>query len=262
MTRLSHLLLLAGNLLPVFGAAAKPATANKVPEPHQPGIVANCKTYCLVKKGETCSEVASKNKISLSEFLEWNPKAGDDCSNLWANAYACVSVSETKGSSSAKPPTKKYSPTQAGIAKNCNKYYQVQKSTTCKSIEHNYKLSFADFYKWNPAVGKHCQSLPKVGYWVCVGVAPTQTTPTKGNGDKTPSPVQKGITKSCNKYHLVPKGSTCSSVASDFKIDLANFYKWNPAVGSKCQNLWAGYYYCVGVVGQKPESNVHTPSPN
>ncbi|KAI3581976.1 hypothetical protein IWW34DRAFT_865609 [Fusarium oxysporum f. sp. albedinis] len=180
MVRLNHLLLLAGTLLPVFGAATKSSNSAKAPEPQQPGIVSNCKSYYLVEKGETCSEVAAKNKISLSDFLEWNPKTGTDCNALLANAYACVSVTETKGSSSAKPPAKKYSPTQAGIAKNCAKYALVGKTTTCKSIETQNKLSFANFYKWNPAVGKHCQGLKK-GYYVCVGVektaTPTPTTP-------------------------------------------------------------------------------------
>ncbi|VTT74774.1 unnamed protein product [Fusarium fujikuroi] len=258
---LKHLLLFAGNLLPVFGAATKSSASAKAPEPQQPGIVSNCKSYYLVQKGETCSSVAAKNKISLSDFQEWNPKTGTDCNALLANAYACVSVTGTKGSS----PAKKYSPTQAGIAKNCAKYALVGKTTTCKSIETQNKLSFANFYKWNPVVGKHCQGLKK-GYYVCVGVekavTPTPTTPENVTGNKAPSPVQKGITKSCNEYHRVSKGDTCSAVASEFKIDLDEFYQWNPAVGSKCENLWANYYYCVSVAGEKAKASVHTPSPN
>ncbi|KAF5546517.1 Autolysin [Fusarium mexicanum] len=252
--QLKTLLVFTGNLLPVFGAATK---SSKAPEPQQPGIVANCKSYYLVQKGETCSSVATKNKISLSDFQKWNPKTGTDCNALLANAYACISVTPTKGST----PAKKYSPTQAGIAKNCAKYALVGKTTTCKSIETQNKLSFANFYKWNPAVGKHCQGLKK-GYYVCVGVekavAPTPTTPENVTGNKAPSPVQKGITKSCNEYHRVSKGDTCSAVASGFKIDLDEFYQWNPAVGSKCENLWANYYYCVSVAGQKAKT---TPSP-
>ncbi|KAF5611695.1 Autolysin [Fusarium subglutinans] len=249
--QLKTLLVFTGNLLPVFGAATK---SSKAPEPQQPGIVANCKSYYLVQKGETCSSVATKNKISLSDFEKWNPKTGTDCNALLANAYACVSVTPST-------PAKKYSPTQAGIAKNCAKYALVGKTTTCKSIETQNKLSFADFYKWNPAVGKHCQGLKK-GYYVCVGVekavTPTPTTPENVTGNKAPSPVQKGITKSCNEYHRVSKGDTCSAVALEFKIDLDEFYKWNPAVGSKCENLWANYYYCVSVAGQKAKT---TPAP-
>ncbi|KAF5536947.1 Autolysin [Fusarium napiforme] len=255
---LNTFLLLAGNLLPVLGAATKSTASTKAPEPQQPGIVSNCKSYYLVQKGETCSSVAAKNKISLSDFQKWNPKTGTDCNALLANAYACVSVTETKGST----PAKKYSPTQAGIAKNCAKYALVGKATTCKTIETQNKLSFANFYKWNPAVGRHCQGLKK-GYYVCVGVeqavAPTPTTPENVKGNKAPSPVQKGINKSCNEYHRVSKGDTCYAVAQEFKIDLDEFYKWNPAVGSKCENLWANYYYCVSVAGEKAKT---TPSLN
>ncbi|KAJ0125881.1 hypothetical protein HZ326_31013 [Fusarium oxysporum f. sp. albedinis] len=88
------------------------------------------------------------------------------------------------------------------------------------------------------------------------------TAPENVTGNKAPSPVQKGITKLCNEYHRVSKGDTCSAVASEFKVDLAEFYEWNPAVGSKCENLWAGYYYCVRVAGEKAKATVHTPSPN
>ncbi|KAF5633936.1 Autolysin [Fusarium tjaetaba] len=252
------LFIFAGNLLPVLGAATKSSASTKAPEPQQPGIVSNCKSYYLVQKGETCSSVATKNKISLSDFQTWNPKTGTDCNALLANAYACVSVTPTKGST----PAKKYSPTEAGIAKNCAKYALVGKTTTCKSIETQNKLSFANFYKWNPAVGKHCQGLKK-GYYVCVGVeqavTPTPTTPENVKGNKAPSPVQKGINKSCNEYHRVSKGDTCYAVAQEFKIDLDEFYKWNPAVGSKCENLWANYYYCVSVAGEKAKT---TPSLN
>lgn len=32
-------------------------------------------------------------------------------------------------------------------------------------------------------------------------------------------------------------------------FSLAEFYKWNPAVGDQCTSLWLGYYYCVAVKG-------------
>ena len=33
------------------------------------------------------------------------------------------------------------------------------------------------------------------------------------------------------------------------KFGNSDFYKWNPAVGNDCSNMWPGYYYCVGVSG-------------
>ncbi|KAI1114379.1 hypothetical protein F5Y14DRAFT_175542 [Nemania sp. NC0429] len=30
-----------------------------------------------------------------------------------------------------------------------------------------------------------------------------------------------------------------------FAISFADFYKWNPSIGSNCENLWLGYAYCV-----------------
>ncbi|KAF4946570.1 hypothetical protein FGADI_11084 [Fusarium gaditjirri] len=259
-------------------SATQPANGIKTPEPTQLIIVDNCNKFHFVKSGDTCASIASENSITRAEFAKWNPSVGSSCTDLWANAWACVFVighkpsTTTKAATSTKPTATsdlKYSPTQSGIAKNCNKYHQVQKTTTCISIEKYYKLPLADFYKWNPAVGKNCQSL-LVGYWVCVSVTgwtPTPTTPDNANGIKTPSPIQEGMTKSYFKFHPVSKTTTYSSIQSYYKVNLVDFYKWNPVVGSQCKNLWAGYNVCVGVIGQKPKpsptssSGAQTPSP-
>jgi hypothetical protein len=42
---------------------------------------------------------------------------------------------------------------------------------------------------------------------------------------------------------------SCSPIVAEFGITLAEFYSWNPAVGSSCTTLLAGYYVCVGIPG-------------
>jgi LysM repeat protein len=49
-------------------------------------------------------------------------------------------------------------------------YYNVGKGDSCAKIETAYDITFAQLYKWNPAIGDDCQTL-EVGTAVCVGVS-------------------------------------------------------------------------------------------
>lgn len=60
-----------------------------------------------------------------------------------------------------------------------------------------------------------------------------------------------------NKYYFVESGDGCANIASAYSITLANFYKCNPAVGTACQPLQAGYYVCVGESGRLFASFYH-----
>ncbi|EAW16202.1 putative LysM domain protein [Aspergillus fischeri NRRL 181] len=98
--------------------------------------------------------------------------------------------------------------------------------------------------------------MESAGYYVCIGVAGSTTTTTAAPTSTTAtttanphSPQQTGIAANCNKYYFVETGDGCSNIASTYGITLANFYSWNPAVGTFCQSLQAGYYVCVGVSG-------------
>jgi hypothetical protein len=41
-------------------------------------------------------------------------------------------------------------------------------------------------------------------------------------------------------------------------ITFAQFYAWNPAVGSNCESLWASEAYCVGIPGSKSTTSITT----
>ena len=130
-------------------------------------------------------------------------------------------------------------------------------------------ITFDDFYKMNPSVGKDCSKMA-LGTYYCLSTYPggvpwgvernettTQPPPssttkpppstTSGTPGKTPSPVQDGMAKNCNKFYEVVKGDVCADIAKDHKIDVADFYAWNPAVKKDCTGLIAEYYVCVGV---------------
>lgn len=143
-------------------------------------------------------------------------------------------------------------PTQSGITASCSDYYVVQSGDSCAAIESMFSLTFQQFYAWNPAIGSNCGNL-WLGEAYCVGVfgsstSSGSTTSTATTGAATaPAPTQSGVASGCKNYYTVESGDSCSAIESQYGISFAQFYQWNPAVGSNCQSLWVGYAYCVAV---------------
>ncbi|KAF7544085.1 hypothetical protein G7Z17_g10232 [Cylindrodendrum hubeiense] len=272
---------------PAAPTTAKPTTTGGVetPSPIQEGMAKNCNKFHKIASTTTCNSIESYYKLPLSQFLLWNPAVGKDCTSLWVDTYVCVSVvgyilsttTTSKPTTTTKAPANGIttpSPIQNGMVKNCEKFHLIKSTTTCTSIESYYNLPLATFYSWNPAVGKSCTSL-LVDYYVCVGTIgwkpptktttkATTTTKAPSNGITTPTPIQAGMVSNCNKFHLVKSTTTCASIQSYYSVTMADFAKWNPAVGSKCTALWPEYNVCVGVIGgtpTKPGNGVATPSP-
>ncbi|KAI9044908.1 LysM peptidoglycan-binding domain-containing protein [Aspergillus affinis] len=171
--------------------------------------------------------------------------------------------------------------TDPNVASGCS--YWANTATdydTCASLTDYFGLTIADLVSWNPSLsttsctltpgrsnkfyfvksgdgcaaiatakGSDCRTLI-ADYYVCVEVtgsstkttAPTTTTTAAAN-----TPQQSGIAKNCNKHYFVKSGDGCAAIASANGISLADFYSWNPAVGSDCRTLIADYYVCVGV---------------
>ncbi|SPJ89608.1 uncharacterized protein FTOL_12969 [Fusarium torulosum] len=254
----------------------------KTPDAIQEGMVTNCNKFHYVSPTTSCQGILNYNKISLADFFKWNPAVGKDCSGLWADTNACVGVIGSTPSLTTTTKPKPVTTTtkgngiktpeaiQEGMVPNCNKWHFVGDKTTCQGIIDYNKISLADFIKWNPAVGKDCSQLWK-GTSACVGVigstpspttavkpSPTVTTP--ANGIKTPLPIQDGMVSNCNKWHFVKDTTTCQGIVDYNNITLADFIKWNPAVGKDCSGLWKGTNACVGVVGSKPQPTATAPS--
>ncbi|CAK7231095.1 hypothetical protein SBRCBS47491_007814 [Sporothrix bragantina] len=224
-----------------------------IPSPVQDGISPDCISFYKVVKGDTCAKVVQKySGITIDDFYSWNPAVGTDCSGLWLDTYVCVgtTASATRKPSSTPAHTSATgsaapSPTQDGLTSKCNRFYEVVKGDTCAKIVAKYgTFSLNDFYGWNPAVGTDCSGL-WVDTYVCVGVpgTPTVAPPAK------PSPTQDGLDASCNSYYKVAKGDTCQKIVDAHKstLTLANFYKWNPAIGTDCGSLFLDYYVCIGI---------------
>ncbi|KAJ5795992.1 uncharacterized protein N7518_004532 [Penicillium psychrosexuale] len=98
-------------------------------------------------------------------------------------------------------------------------------------------------------------------YWVdeayCVGIADdddgtmtaSSTTTTASPTQPTPpGPTMSGSPDNCNKWSLVTASLSCTDLASQAGISLAQFLAWNPAVSSDCvTNYWLGEACCVGL---------------
>ncbi|KAJ4005459.1 hypothetical protein NW752_002292 [Fusarium irregulare] len=235
----------------------------KTPEPIQEGMVTNCNKFHYVSPTTSCQGILNYNKISLADFVKWNPAVGRECELLWAGTNACVGVIGATPSltttTKPKPVTttikgngiKTPEPIQEGMVSNCNKWHFVGDTTTCQGIISYNKITLDDFVAWNPAVGKGCSHLWK-GTHACVGVVgsnpkpkPTATAPS--NGVKTPLPIQEGMVKNCVTFHYISSTTTCQALLKYRKITIDQFFKWNPAVKEDCSGLWKETNACVGV---------------
>ncbi|RGP69883.1 hypothetical protein FLONG3_7638 [Fusarium longipes] len=259
-------------------ATATKPTGSEKPTTTQEGLIESCTKFHQAGKGETCNKIVSNfGTFDFDTFFKWNPAVEKDCSGIWSGYYYCVGIPGTptaKPSATAPKPTAtggadSYQPQQEGLAKDCNKYHKITSTTTCSSIESYYKLPFAQFFAWNPAVEKDCSGL-WVGYWVCVSVKgykpttttkDTATTTLPANGIKTPLPIQNGMNKNCNKFHMVQSITTCTSIEKYYNVPFSTFYSWNPAVGKDCSSLLTNYNVCVGVIGWTPPTKTTTKTP-
>jgi hypothetical protein len=236
------------------------------PQPTQPGMVTNCAKFHWIATGVTCGQVISFQKITLADFVEWNPTVGNDCTGMQANVNVCVGIIggttttpttiSTKPSSTTTPGNGVATPqpTQPGMVTNCAKFHWIATGVTCGQVISFQKITLADFVKWNPTVGNDCTGM-QANVNVCVGIIGATTTPTTtptpttsaGNGIQTPQPTQPGMVTNCKKFHYAETGVVCSQITSYNNISLADFVKWNSGVGSDCKNMWAKTYTCVGV---------------
>ncbi|KAL5361217.1 hypothetical protein BJX96DRAFT_176032 [Aspergillus floccosus] len=170
-------------------------------------------------------------------------------------------VDTTESDISATTATTAPYPRQTGIVPECNRYHRVVNGDNCWAITRQYGINIDDFYRWNPAVGPACETL-WVGYYVCIGVSPPTPKPTTTTVKPTVtclSPTQSATAPSCTEWYEARPGDTCISIVTQKypNITLSEFMQWNPSVGNSCQNLLAGYCYCVAV---PPTSQTSKPS--
>ena len=233
-------------------------------------MVRNCKTFHFVESGDNCGTMAEKYAIGTANIIAWNG-LNNACTNLWQDTYACVGI--IGGSPSPSPTTSVPSgngvstptPVQPRIVKNCNKFFFVESGDTCDVINQKTGARIVDIVAWN-GLNSGCTDIWGDTY-ACIGVIGGSTSSTfssspsptqSGNGVSTPTPVQPGIVKNCNKFFFVEGGYTCDVINQKTGARVADIISWN-GLNSGCTNIWGSTYACVGVIGQSPTTT--TPSP-
>lgn len=161
----------------------------------------------MVKEDDICDNIIKKYDITLKQFYAWNPAVGRTCSTMWPLNYVCISIIDGSPSTFITEPT----------------------PTSTRPWERPLPCTF-DRSK---------------GLYICPSRTPIPTE--SGNGIATPTPFQIGMTNNCKKFYKTVEGEDCRGVASKNKIDLKEFYKWNPGVRSGCTTMWKNAYLCVGV---------------
>ncbi|KAF2226561.1 hypothetical protein BDZ85DRAFT_246993 [Elsinoe ampelina] len=234
------------------------------PSPTQAGLDSQCQRFHLATDGDTCQGIIDKYRtFSLQQFYAWNPAVGTSCSGLWLGYYYCIGTASTPTSppsttTVAPTPTPSNgfpSPVQPNIISTCKRFYQVQSGDFCQKIVDQYRtFTLSDFYNWNPSVGNTCASL-QAGYFVCVGVDGTPTSPSP-TSNPIPSPTQTGIIKTCTKYDRTNPGAFCEAFSNRIGISLPQLYAWNSILGTRGENCARNFlpetYYCTGVSGPLP----------
>lgn len=155
-------------------------TGDPKPSPTQDGLIDTCTTFYMAVPKDTCDKIVQKygGTFTFDDFLKWNPEIGRDCSGLWAKYYYCVGVpgtptatptTTTATTTTTKAPTGP-TPTQDGIASNCQRYHLAVSGDNCQRIVDKYgAFDLAKFQAWNPAMGSDCSGL-WIGYYYCIGM--------------------------------------------------------------------------------------------
>ncbi|KAL4883886.1 hypothetical protein BJY04DRAFT_226219 [Aspergillus karnatakaensis] len=184
-------------------------------------------------------------------------------------ASASIRKRWTNGSSATGP-------TDPDVVSSCTYWANdIASHDTCAALQDYFGITTQQLASWNPSLSVTDCTLTE-GNSYCVegpNVPPptstTRTTTTTTTSTRTattattttpsgPSPTQPGIEPSCNEFYRVITGDTCYDIAVEYGIQLQQFYEWNPAVGTSCAGLQAGYFVCVGIPGQTTTQTTRT----
>ena len=217
----------------------------------------------------TCDDAADLFGVSVDNWIRWNPSVLPAGTNY--SLMTCVLANETQycgsfyNQSLVPPSVISYAPVPVDATANattqCLEWYFAVSGDSCDSICQEYDMPYWAFQEWNPALGSACNLLANTSYCVWgpdgdeVYYGETSTATITGG---PPGPTQTGIVSGCTEWYLAQAGDECGYIAGNYSISLAQFYAWNPAVGSSCQYLVPGDAYCVSDPTTLPTSTTAT----
>ncbi|KAF8193652.1 hypothetical protein BJ912DRAFT_959969 [Pholiota molesta] len=182
-----------------------------------------------VKSGDTCQSVAEALSLSYDQL---------------------VSVNGLDVNCTLLPPTGQ----PICLSGSCT-LYTVQPADTCVKIYQAQNIGWTQLLAWNPQIDSYCSNIDsQVGKGICIsppggGYTPTTTvsyitgTPT---ALATPTvAIAPGSVRECGLWYQAVAGDTCPQIATNFQITNETFYDLNPSLDEDCDNLLAGFDYCV-----------------
>ncbi|KAK7732720.1 hypothetical protein SLS63_004975 [Diaporthe eres] len=234
------------------------------------GVYSNCtnlfaqESYCVQAVGDINTYPGRPDYMSVTL---------DPGANFTGTAFTDLPSATAKPYSRLYPPL----PLASGTRDDCVHYFPgdaYQFNLTGTSLISNCMLAVSifnvdvdDFASWNPGLGDPSSSscsfqagVRYCGSWYLQKATPTTTSPDSSEtGPMPPGPAISGQPADCNKWSIVTEGLSCTDMAANAGITLAQFLAWNPAVSPDCLiNYWLDEAYCVGVEGTAPVSNTTT----
>ncbi|PLB36765.1 uncharacterized protein BDW47DRAFT_132571 [Aspergillus candidus] len=247
-------------------------TAPWPPTKTQPGQPAHCNNWYEVNPGDNCDRILVRagSWVSLEMLLQWNPSLKDNCNSPFIGWWVCIGVESTETftyiyptNNTAPPPTSYTppsrppmtmttftpSPTQSGLATDCQEFYHATKGDTCSEILDLYEgiVDNKRFHEINPALGPapECTGL-KPDYYYCVMAYPDDNPPMPPTVTTAPMPPPSDTAKNCTTWYQAVGIQTCQGIISDFgTFTEEQFIAWNPSVASRCNSLPEDTWYCV-----------------
>lgn len=122
-----------------------------------------CSNLYTVISGDTCIEIAKRNKLSLANLYALNPTLNkNSCSMLSIGQQVCIGSLIVTSTTFIPKPT----------LQSCAKSHTVIKGDICYSIAKANNIPLSDFYTFNQGI--NCNDLP-IGQEVCLDSSQAST---------------------------------------------------------------------------------------
>ncbi|KAI1359656.1 hypothetical protein F5Y08DRAFT_332166 [Xylaria arbuscula] len=126
-------------------------------------------------------------------------------------------------------------------------------SSACEVLTIGWSITLEQLGNWNPSLQTNSSDCAlEADYRYCLAAYDAATLtinplPEESSSSYPIRPGQEGATEDCTEYEAIVAPMTCETFLRRHEITIAQFYKWNPAVGEDCRNLWLDYRYCVSI---------------
>ncbi|KAL8788603.1 MAG: hypothetical protein Q9195_007198 [Heterodermia aff. obscurata] len=131
------------------GGTPSPTTTSSpsstTPSPTQSGIPPYCNKYFQPTSGDSCTTFAQANNIPATDLYTWKPVLGPGGANCTTQLFLGYNYCE-----GIAPPT----PTQTGIAGDCNAYAQAADGDYCVEFAQEQGITAEELYAWNAVLGE------------------------------------------------------------------------------------------------------------